>query len=61
MHITELDVSRSTIHEIDELLEPYNSTKGQPLLTEQLDEYDSCVGRVHINLTPVAGRTHVAA
>jgi hypothetical protein len=59
--IAELDLSRSAIHEIDGLLEPYNSTKDQPLLTEQLDEYDSCVGRVHINLTPVAGRTHVTA
>jgi hypothetical protein len=49
MHITELDLSPSDIHEVDRLLEPHSSTEGQLLLTEQLNEYDSCVGRVHID------------
>ena len=61
MRITELDLSPSEIHEIDGLLEPHNSTEDQLLLTQQLDEYDSCVGHVHVNLTLVAGRGHVTA
>jgi hypothetical protein len=55
MRISELDLSPAAhlclevadIYEADRLLEPHNSTEGQPLLTQQLDEYDSCVGCVH--------------
>lgn len=59
MRIAALDLSLSDFHEVDRLLEPHNSTEGQLLLTEQLDEYDSCVGRVHINLNAVACPAHV--
>jgi AraC-like DNA-binding protein len=34
--------------------EPRKMTDGQPILTEQLDEYDSCVGRVHIDSADVS-------
>jgi hypothetical protein len=61
MHITELDLSPSAhlclevadIYEVDRLLEPHNSTEGQPLLTEQPDEYDSCVGCVHTDASEI--------
>jgi hypothetical protein len=54
MRTTELDLSPAAhlclevadIHEVD--LESHNGTEGQLLLIEQPDEYDSCVGRVHI-------------
>jgi len=47
--IAALGLSPSDIHKADRLLEPHGGTEGQLLLIEQLDEYDSCVGRVHID------------
>lgn len=55
----ELDLSPSDIHEVDRLLEPHSSTEGQLLRIEQLDEYDSCVGCVHVPTNASVARVAV--